>query len=422
MKVTLTLLTFFTTLAAYADLPIMMGASTLTDTQIVVLHEGKESLEVFAQPRTERARHVPKGFDTQTFPNSPVKLLHYHFTGLNVAEEYTLYVKTLEGKVLDERKFHLPPLEEKRVRFAVASCMDSGYKEQADMWESLLAKKPDVLFLIGDNVYANIGIPKGMGASPERLWETYTQTRKTLALFRAKTLVPIVAVWDDNDYGMNDGNRQFTHKEASTKIFYAFFGQMPLSPAFTEGPGISRLYRAFGHRFFVMDNRSLRSESNAKEETHWGLETEKWLFDALKTDKTPTWILSGDQIFGGYHPFESMERDHPASFKRLLSALHDSTAPAAFITGDRHLTELMKIPTKEAGFETFELTTSPIHAKTYPDPWKKTPNPRQMVGATGTLNFAVVDSTASAGSLKFRAAVYGPKGKTLYERELEVKR
>ncbi len=49
-------------------------------------------------------------------------------------------------------------------------------------------------------------------------------------------------------------------------------------------------------------------------------------------------------------------------------------------------------------------------------------NPRQMAGVSSTLNFAVIDSTASVGSLKFRASVYGPKGKTLYERELEVKR
>ena len=171
-----------------------------------------------------------------------------------------------------------------------------------------------------------------------------------------------------------------------------------------------------------MDDRSFRTEANAKEETHRGLEAEKWLFAALKADKTPTWILNGDQIFGGYHTFESMEREHPAAFKRLLAATHESVAPLAFISGDRHLTELMRIPEKEGGFETFELTTSPIHAKTYPEPWKKTPNPRQMVGVSGTLNFAVVDSTASAGSLKFRAAVYGPKGQTLYERELEVKR
>ncbi len=403
------------------SLPIMMGASVGNATQFVVLYEGSENLEVYAEPSLQKIRKLPFAVEQKLFPDSQVKLIHYRFMSLNPHETYKLVVKTLAGKTLDERNFKLPAVNEKRVKFAVASCMDSSFKEQEAMWEGLLEKEPQLIFLIGDNAYTNLGLPKGIGTSPARLWSTYVETRKTLALFRAKTLTPVIAMWDDNDYGMSDGDRTFANKEASTKTFHAFFAQHPLFPNFTQGPGLSLLFNGFGHRFFFMDNRSNRSEPAAEDETHWGEAAEKWLFEALKTEKTPTWIISGDQFFGGYHKYESLERNHPKSFERFTKALGQSIAPVALISGDRHLTELMKIPASEVGFETFELTTSPIHAKTYLDPWKETPNKRQLVGVAGVLNYAIVDSAASAGSLKFRATVFGPNRKKLYEKELEVK-
>ncbi len=406
--------------SALADLAIQQGATTATATQFTVLAED-DALNVHAEA-TGVSRFLPGYADVRRHPDSPFKIFSYRFVGLPQNETFTLTVESKDGKVLDRRVFRTANVEAQKVRFAVASCMDDSHAEQAAMWESLLEKKPQLIFLIGDNVYADLLLPRGVGAGEARLFRRYAETRNKLQLFRAKELVPILATWDDHDYGINDGNRSFTSREATTKIFGWFFAQYPQAPNFTEGPGISLEYSAFGHRFFLMDNRSFRTEPKVKEDTQWGEAQEKFLFDAIKKDKTPTWVLNGGQFFGGYHQFESLEKDHPNAFKRFTAALRDSQAPVGLISGDRHLTELMRIPAKETGFETFELTTSSIHSEVYPDGWKKRPNPRQVIGVASSLNYAIVDSTASTGSLKFKTSVYGPKSTLLYEKQFDIRR
>ncbi len=409
---------------ASEPLPIVQGFTNRIATQFAILYEGNISLEVYATAKGTNQRHIPLFAETRTFPNSAAQVLHYRFSGLSPDEEYTLQIKQRDGTELDARTFRTLKLEKKSVRFAVASCMDDSFEnEQEGMWNALLGNEPELIFLIGDNVYATKGVLfKGVGASPPHLWERYTEMRKKLTVYRAKKLTPIFATWDDNDYGMNDGDRTFVNRIESTKIFNAFFPQSALEPELEGGPGVATLFTGFGHRFFLTDDRSFRSEPKVKEDTHWGEAQEKWMFDAIKSDKTPTWILNGDQFFGGYHKYESLQGSSPKAFKRFLKAMKASIAPVALISGDRHLTELMRIPASETGFETYELTTSPLHAKVYPEPWEKTPNPLKIAGQGSINNFAIINSVASVGSLKFKASVYGPKNKLLFEKELEVRR
>jgi len=422
MRAFLPLLALYVSVAS-AELAIQQGATTATATQFTVLYAGPEAVKAHVEAKGAKVKHVPVVAETRKLPASPYSILYYRFIGLPPATELVL---TLEGattsKVLDQRNFRTLKVEEKTVRFAVASCMEESHPQQAAQWTALLAKKPDVIFLIGDNVYADTGMLRGLGANESRLYRRYAETRNSLQIFREKNLTPVLATWDDHDYGINDGNRAFVNREEAKRIFGWFFAQWPFSPTYVEGPGVATQMNAFGHRFFLMDDRSFRSEPKAKDETHWGVEQERWLFDQLASDGTPTWILNGDQFFGGYHKFESLEGDHPQAFQRFLSGMKASKAPVALISGDRHLTELMRIPASLTGFETYELTTSAIHANVYPDSWKKNPNPKQIAGVANTINYAVVDSTASEGSLKFKASVYGPKSALLYEKEIDIRR
>ena len=40
---------------------------------------------------------------------------------------------------------------------------------------------------------------------------------------RLRTTVPHLAVWDDHDYGVNDGGAEFPHKQASKDEFVRFW-------------------------------------------------------------------------------------------------------------------------------------------------------------------------------------------------------
>jgi len=409
---------------ALSPLGIVQGPTSARSTQLAVLHSRPRGVELILWEVGSLRWVDPVAVDEKTFPDSPWKVVQARFDGLQRSKEYLLQVVDLPSRrLLDGRRLRTLDTGKPTVRFAVASCMDDSYTgEQASMWGELLEKRPDVLFLIGDNVYADfpIGVPP---PDPAALWRRYAETRSRLAVFRADPLVPIVATWDDHDYGANDGDSGFAHKAEAARTFAAYFPQEPIADVFERGPGVSSRLIVFGQQFFFMDDRSFRSPVGAKPETHWGAEQEKWLSASLGRGAAPAWIFNGDQFFGGYHRFESYEGRHPRSFAGFHSLVRRGAVPAVLVSGDRHLAELMRIPAGYFGFTTFELTTSAIHAKTFPDAWKDSPNRRKIEGASGVLNYAVVESAApTRGAISARIRAFGPGSSLLFERQVRISR
>lgn len=44
---------------------------------------------------------------------------------------------------------------------------------------------------------------------------------------KLKTTCPILAIWDDHDYGINDGGADYPGKRESQQVFLDFFGAPP---------------------------------------------------------------------------------------------------------------------------------------------------------------------------------------------------
>jgi hypothetical protein len=400
------------------EFAILQGATGPRSTQVAILHQAGEPLHaVLREPGLEKAR-APAASGDKRFKGSDWQVLQARFEGLKPGVNYSLEVVDAGGAVRDRRQLRTLDAKKTRLRFAVASCMDDAFaRDQAGMWTDLLSRSPDLIFLIGDNVYADRPSVPGIGTLPQVLWKRYAETRGLLAVFRAPVLVPILAVWDDNDYGVNNGDGTYRFRNQSRKIFESFFAQAAIPGSFQRGPGVASRLAAFGQQFFLMDDRSFRGPA-----THWGKQQEDWLYRHLGKGAAAAWILNGDQFFGAYHRFESYERLHPESFRAFRARLRKLPAPVVLVSGDRHLTELMAIDQKDVGYATFELTTSAIHARTYPDPWKETPNPRQIAGAASVFNYAIVESAAVPGGLEFTVSAHGPGGKVLYQRDLRVQR
>src|SRR5690606_38168500 len=103
------------------------------------------------------------------------------------------------------------------------------------------------------------------------LWRRYVETRNTLAIFKADRLIPIVAAWNDHDYGLDSGDALFPLKNESAEIFNIFYGQDAVNGLVQKGPGVSTLLTIFGQKFFFMDNRSFRGTINQDGfASHWG--------------------------------------------------------------------------------------------------------------------------------------------------------
>lgn len=407
--------------------PILQGPTSENVTQISVLLPKKTAFTVFLREKKTQKTFPHHLLVRNTAEPLDVEIHTYTFQGLQPHTAYELVVQDSTRNAVDVRNLKTLDVSKKNLRFAVASCMDDHYiKEQKPMWTELLAQKPDLIFFIGDNVYADEEINFYKGPAPEQtLWQRHIETRIRLEVFRSKDLVPIFATWDDHDYGQNDGDKTNPYKEVSTRIFQAFFPRDPISGVYEKGPGMASYLHTPTLNFFLMDDRSFRSSNKPDNtpQTHWGFEQENWLLEHLVQLQMPAWIINGDQFFGGYHTYESYQGNHPQSFEAFIQSLIEIPVPLVFLSGDRHFTELLKIPPSFLGYETYEVTSSPIHAKLFPDLKDRFQSPYRVHATSDRFNYAVIGSGPNTrNKLSFDLNFYGPNQQVLYHEKLSVQK
>ncbi len=406
-------------------LPIMQSVTSNKQSRLVIVAPVGSELKYFV---TGPGGIKKLAAETVKQAGSMEQVDHLEIFDLRLDATYELVVMDANGQLWDRRKFKALDLNKKHARFILTSCMDDSLTSvQLKMWNDVMALEPDAVVMIGDTAY--IDLVNGSERSvkdPLQIWQRHAETRQNLELFKAKTLIPVLATWDDHDFGKGDGDRTFMFKEQAASAFFAFFDQQKPAPGFERGPGVSSWWTAFGVQFALTDDRTFRSPNNLDlaDQTHLGEDQELWLKEGLSAATTPVLVAGGDQFFGGYHTFESFEGSHPKNFKAQLARWRKTTArPIVFLSGDRHLTEIIKVPKENLGYATFEITSSAIHAKVYPDAFTKTPSPLQLVGRAGEYNFSLIEVVeASPKKLQLDVKAYGLDKKLLYQQTLMVKR
>lgn len=413
-------------------LSILQGPTT-TDETLITLYSSKRELFHFylfekatSQLLPTSRLSVERNNDSR-FNDSTFLILTLEREFKEEDKEYRLLILDESNKLIDVRDFSLMNRRPGRFSFGVASCMSAYFpKIQKMMWENVRLGKPEALFLIGDNVYADVvngKVLKG-GADPTLLWNQYIYARKTLDLYSWQKLIPTFSMWDDHDYGINDGGKDFRYKKESGIILRTFFPLLEKSSAaFRKGPGASFRYSYRGQHFFFFDNRSFRDSNRDDNGQHFGEEQESWMLAQVYRLKGPKWMIAGDQFFGQYHHYESFEGQHLRTFGRFLSKLRKAPGPYIFLSGDRHMGELMKIKPKHVGHLTYEITTSPIHSLIYPHTMQEDPNPRALARFDDHENFALIDSLAILSdrpSLEVSVRMISKENEVILKKDLQV--
>lgn len=403
-------------------LPVLQSVTSSQQSRFVVVVPKNEHLLYFLLDGTKAVRLSPERYEREFSTAATDQVEAF---GLQPGRDYQLVIIGVDGRLWDQRGFQALDLNKARARVAVISCMDDHLKEIADkMWPQVSGQKPDVILMIGDNVYADHVGPRWTGTTPEIIWQRYVETRQDLPFFKIPNLIPVVATWDDHDFGHNDADRTFPYKRQSTETFFAFFAQRKPAPGFETGPGVASWWSAFGVHFALLDDRSFRSPNKLPlaDQTHFGVDQEKWLQTHLAAADAPVWLVDGDQFFGGYHPFESYEGSHPRSFKIQLARWRKAKVPLLFVSGDRHLSEILKVPRAVLGYPTFEITSSGIHSQLFVDAFRDNPSPHQLVGVAGQYNYSIVEvMKANARLMQVGVQAFGVDGKSLYQKTLTVK-
>ena len=127
------------------------------------------------------------------------------------------------------------------------------------------------------------------------------------------------------------------------------------------------------------------------------------------------WLVSGDQFFGGYQPRDSFQGDHPKAFKDFLGAIKKTKKKFLFVSGDRHMSEVMKIPKSFLGYESYEITSSPIHSSVYPGASQEYKNPLRMSSVDGKWNYVIVDVDGSSYPNKIQVEAKGLGGQSFFK-------
>ena len=185
--------------------------------------------------------------------------------------------------------------------------------------------------------------------------------------------------------------------------------------------GVASYFNAYGYNFFLMDNRTFRTALGESPERHFGDTQLQWLLHRLQ-GLDHAFIASGSQFFGGYShtndddndPFkdESFQGDHPERFEYFIDRLRATGTKVVLLSGDRHYAEVMAIHQDVLGYQTYELTSSPVGSLT--TPFHDIPNPLRVAGNDSATNFMLVEVKELGGGLNMQVSAHSVGGNVLF--------
>ncbi len=385
---------------------------------------------------------VEKIVKTTTGPHIHWAVDRIHVKNLKPGTTYRLsVVNTWRKRAIDWRFFKTLDVNKKKSRFVVGSCMSDSHAFEhvrSRIWDQMLTHQPDFLMLLGDEVYVDdFDFVKREKATEFDIWTRYIDSFRKIPLFQNRHLLPILAIWDDHDFGTNNSNKNFKGKKAAEKVFNAFFGGEDIPGVYQRAnQGVYFSFNGFGQKFLFMDSRYYREFNGNAAFGQWGKKQHQWLQKQLQDSDRPIWLANGVQFFtkatkvaqkdGSKKQInETFIDDHPVHFRTLMNDLKKSKSPVVFLSGDIHYSEIVGIEKEMLGYQTYEVTSSPLHSYIFRSEGKEESwldNPRRLVSVK-EHNYLLVESEVEDKELKFDVRSYGVKQSTPYfQKQLKVKK
>jgi len=218
----------------------------------------------------------------------------------------------------------------------------------------------------------------------------------------------VIGTWDDHDYGINNGGKEFPAKERSQKALLDFLDE-PLDSPRRSQEGVYWSYDyGSGERsvkLILLDVRYHREAPRVEGMDNLGTAQWEWLEGELQ-DSTARLnvVVSGIQVLPVDHRYEKWQ-DFPASRSRLLDACASADGRVVFLSGDRHIAEFSRVVHEASGEELLEVTASSMTHS-----WKSFPgeaNRHRIDSVYSENNFGTIEIDWDEGvaSLQIRSEV-----------------
>lgn len=233
-------------------------------------------------------------------------------------------------------------------KIAFGSCYRPG--KNPKIWDNIAKQAPDLFIFAGDNIYADT-------RDMAEMREKYDELLNEVPFRNFRNKVPILATWDDHDYGENDAGAEYPAKVGAKKEFlraFPFAEDHPIHQR--EGIYHSVTYGEEGKRVQVilLDTRYFRSAPLSEKKgrrtfylpnpdpaaTILGQAQWQWLEKQLKQPADLRFIVSSIQFLHEQHPFEKWA-NFPLEQQKLRKLITSEMAKTTvIISGDRHMGEI----------------------------------------------------------------------------------
>lgn len=237
-------------------------------------------------------------------------------------------------------------------RIAFGSCANQFGNTNPEIFYSIVDWKPDIYVWLGDIVYADrYSLPKVFIPTDEKSWRLKYNSFKNSAEYQALiNTTMITGIYDDHDYGVNDGDKSFIYKELGKKLVLEFLDDGSIR----DHGGIYHSFVFENLKLILLDVRWFRDNKWDNEGDSIGEEQWAWLEKELQTGERVKIIGNGLQI-NTFDRSGPAEKWHKKSRLRLWKLL-DKYPGVLLLSGDVHYGELLRIPCSK--HVVYEMTSS----------------------------------------------------------------
>ena len=270
------------------------------------------------------------------------------------------------------------------------------------IFNTINKEQGDLFIFLGDNIYGDTN-------DMDVLADKYQRLGAKPGFKTLKAQTPIIAMWDDHDYGQNDAGKEYPHKEQSRQIMLNFWDEPVNSVRRTRPDGIYTSYMygeneqtiqvimpdlrwnrdALNHvgelEYYTkrkLNNQGPYSPSEVKGASMLGEAQWQWLEQELKKPAAIKLIASSLQLLPDFTGWESWA-NFPEDRNRLFALIKKHKVNGVvIISGDTHWGEISKYQ-QNLDYPLIEMTSSGLTEK-----WKDvSPNKHRVGNFTHNVNY-----------------------------------
>ena len=301
---------------------------------------------------------------------------------------------------------------------AFGSCDHQDYAPK--LWDRILEQRPQLWIWGGDNVY-------GDTYDMDTLRAKYARQLAQPGYRRLMETAAITGTYDDHDYGLNDGGKEYTKREESRDVLFDFLGIPKDDPARRRtGAYHSRILGPDGRQVKVINLDTRYFRDSLRQELYRDTATGRiekrnlpapgldilgeaqwaWLEQELKGSSASVHIINSSiQVIAAGHRFEKWA-NFPDAQERLYRLIAASGAARVFIiSGDRHIAECSRVRKAYMKEPLYDITSSGL---THTWPAVRTEdNPDRVGELVVKRNFGVIRIDWSTGAPKVSVEIRG---------------